>query len=164
MLVDHTKTNCKVIQNARARVLPRSNKGISMIMYIAAYAGSALVFFVLDFIWLSQVALQFYSSRLGDLLLEKPNIGAAAIFYLMYVAGIVIFAVSPALRADSIWTALMFGALFGFFAYATYDMTNYATLKNWPLTVVIVDITWGTCLTALSAAAGYLGTKMLVSG
>jgi uncharacterized membrane protein len=75
------------------------------------------------------------------------------------VIGVVFFAVVPALRADSAAMALVYGALFGFFAYATYDMTNYATLRNWPLVVSLVDIAWGTCLTGVSALAGYLATR-----
>ena len=87
---------------------------------------------------------------------------AAAVFYAVYVVGIVIFAVAPALRETSAGTALVYGALFGFFAYATYDMTNYATLRNWSLTVSLVDTAWGTALTGASALLGYLGTRLLM--
>lgn len=132
-----------------------------MLNYVIAYAVTAVVFFVVDFIWLSQVAKRFYFDRLGDLLLDKPNIGAAALFYLMYVVGIVIFAVMPGLKSGSVLMALGYGALFGFFAYATYDMTNYATLKNWPLEVVVVDIAWGVFLTGTAATLGFLGTQAL---
>ena len=130
--------------------------------YLTAYITTALLFFGLDFIWLSRVANRFYYDRLGDLLLDKPNIGAAALFYAVYVAGIVIFAVMPGLRSGSLVTALGYGALFGFFAYATYDMTNYATLKNWSLTVSLVDIAWGMFLTGASATFGFMATRFLL--
>jgi uncharacterized membrane protein len=132
-----------------------------MIKYSIAYAITALVFFAIDFIWLSRVAKRFYFDRLGELLLEKPHMGAAAAFYAVYIVGIIIFAVAPALRDGSALTALMYGALFGFFAYATYDMTNYATLRNWSLTVSLVDIVWGTCLTGTAAFLGYFGTRFI---
>ena len=132
-----------------------------MAQYLTAYFATALVFLAIDFIWLSQVARGFYFERLGDLLLDKPNMGAAVVFYSVYVIGIVFFAVVPALRTDSAAMALIYGALFGFFAYATYDMTNYATLRNWPLVVSLVDIAWGTCLTGSSALAGYLATRLV---
>ncbi|AXS41501.1 DUF2177 family protein [Breoghania sp. L-A4] len=135
-----------------------------MLQYFIAYTLTALVFLGIDFLWLSRVAKTFYFSRLGDLLLDSPRMGAAAAFYAVYVVGIVIFAVAPALRAESVGPALIYGALFGFFTYATYDMTNYATLKNWPVSIVIVDIVWGTCLTAVSATIGYWATRLVVHG
>lgn len=135
-----------------------------MSKYLIAYGATALVFFAIDFVWLSQVATRFYFSRIGHLLMEKPNMVAAAMFYFIYIAGIVFFAVNPALKTGSMTTALLHGALFGFFAYATYDFTNYATLKNWPLSVVIVDISWGVFLTGTSAALGFLGTQWLTRG
>jgi len=131
-----------------------------MAQYLTSYVATAAVFLGLDFLWLSKVAKSFYFDRLGSLLLDKPNMGAAVAFYCIYIVGVVIFAVAPALRSDSTTTALIYGALFGFFAYGTYDMTNYATLRNWSLTVSLVDIAWGTFLTALSATAGYLATRV----
>jgi uncharacterized membrane protein len=132
-----------------------------MAQYLTAYGFTAAIFLVIDLIWLSQIAKTFYSERLGDLLLDKPNMGAAAGFYAIYVVGIIIFSVAPALRAGSPTTALAYGALFGFFAYATYDMTNYATLRNWPLEVSLVDTAWGACLTGVSALLGYLLTRLI---
>ena len=128
---------------------------------LLAYISTAAVFLVLDLLWLGVVAKGFYQSRLGGLLLEQPNLTFAVLFYLTYVIGIMIFAVEPALRAGSWQTALVYGALFGFFAYATYDMTNLATLKSWPLDMSIVDIAWGTALTGTSAVSGYLVTRYL---
>lgn len=132
-----------------------------MAQYLTAYAVTAVVFLGIDFVWLSRIAKRFYYDRLGELLLEKPNLGAAVAFYAIYVIGIIIFAVAPALKEQSASTALIYGALFGFFAYATYDMTNYATLRNWSLTVSLVDIVWGTFLTGISAWLGYLGTRAI---
>ena len=112
--------------------------------------------------WLSRVATKFYADQIGGLLLETPRFGVAGAFYAFFVVGIVIFAIAPALRANSAVTALTLGALFGFFTYATYDMTNYATLKGWSPSVVVVDIAWGTVLTGTSALIGYLGTRMIL--
>ncbi len=133
-----------------------------MIKLALAYIATAAAFFALDLLWLGIVARDFYRSALGSLLLERPNMVAAAVFYSMYVVGIVIFAVAPAMAAESWVKAAALGALFGFFAYATYDMTNFVTLKNWPLSVVLVDITWGTILTGTSAAIGYAVTSWIL--
>ncbi len=132
-----------------------------MAQYFFAYAVTAAVFLALDLIWLTRIAKWFYYQQLGALLLDKPRIVAAVVFYAIYVVGIVIFAVAPALREGSSSTALLYGALFGFFAYATYDMTNYATLRNWSLAVSLVDTLWGTVLTGAAALAGYVGTRLL---
>ena len=109
---------------------------------------------LIDLVWLSRVARDFYWSRLDGLLLDTPNMAAAAGFYLVYVVGIVFFAVLPALKAESVWMALGYGALFGFFCYATYDLTNLATLKGYTVTVAVVDMAWGTLLTGTSALLG----------
>lgn len=131
--------------------------------FVAAYFFTLVVFLGIDFIWLSRVARGLYAESLGDLLLEKPNMVAAGIFYLFYVVGIVVFAVAPALRSGEVMTAVLYGALFGLLAYGTYDMTNYATLKNWPVLITFVDIAWGGILTGFSAGVGYLLTRALVS-
>lgn len=127
-----------------------------MSRYILAYIVTAIVFFGLDFAWLGYVASGFYKDRLGALLLERPNIAVAAGFYALYVVGILIFAEARGFEAGSWTTALLYGALFGFFAYATYDLSNLATLKGYPGDLAAVDMTWGTILTAVSATAGYL--------
>ena len=129
--------------------------------YLAAYVVTAVIFLFLDFLWLGYIAKSFYFSRLGELLLDKPNLGVAAGFYAVYVIGLVIFAVAPALQSGSWKTALIYGSLFGFFCYATYDMTNLATLKGWPVTVAIVDVIWGTVLTGVSALMGYLIVRQI---
>ncbi|MEO9527055.1 DUF2177 family protein [Roseibium sp.] len=128
---------------------------------VIAYFATALVFLAIDFVWLTQAATRFYYDRLGHLLMDKPNLVAAGLFYILYVVGIVVFAVAPALKGESIATALIYGALFGFFTYATYDLTNFATLRNWPLAVVAVDVAWGTFLAGFSAGAGYYLTRLV---
>lgn len=131
--------------------------------YATAYAASAVVFFGIDFLWLSTISTNFYRSRIGGLLLDQPNLGVAGLFYLVYVAGIVHFAVLPGLNATSWMTALINGALLGLVAYGTYDMTNLATLKNWSVTVSVVDMAWGIALTAAAATAGYAATIWTVA-
>ena len=127
--------------------------------FLIAYISTLIVFLVIDAIWLGIVAKDFYFSQLGDLMLEKPKLGIALAFYCVYMIGVVVFAVSPALDSGQ-WThALMYGALLGFVAYGTYDITNMATLKNWPVTMSIVDMAWGTVLTGSSATIGFFITK-----
>ena len=109
-----------------------------------------------DFIWLKFVANSFYKSQIGQLLLEKPNMGAAVLFYIIYVVGIVAFVLSPALEKGSLAYAAGYGALFGFVAYATYDLTNLATIKGFTPKLVVVDLIWGTVLTAAVASIAYL--------
>ena len=133
-----------------------------MLQSVTAYLFTVVFFLALDYVWLARLAKGFYIKRLGELLLPTPRFGIAALFYIVYVVGIVIFAVTPALREGSMATAALYGALFGFFAYATYDITNYATLRDWPLAVAIVDIAWGTVLTGLSAVVGYLAAEHLI--
>ncbi|WP_269580584.1 DUF2177 family protein [Roseibium sp. Sym1] len=132
-----------------------------MLKLITAYLSTAIVFLAVDYVWLSHVATRFYRDQIGHLLMDKPNLAAAAVFYVLYVVGIVVFAVAPALRGESFATAVLYGALFGFFTYATYDVTNYATLKDWPVLVVAVDVAWGTFLSALSATLGYSLTRLV---
>lgn len=113
------------------------------------------VFFTIDMIWLGVIAKGFYRKTLAFFLSDKVNWPAAIIFYLLFIIGILLFAVLPALSKDALWYALLFGGLFGFFTYATYDLTNLATLKNWPLTIVFVDIIWGVILSAAVATISY---------
>ncbi|TYC64587.1 DUF2177 family protein [Stappia sp. BW2] len=129
--------------------------------YLTAYIATVLVFLAVDFVWLTQVSTRFYVDRIGHLMMERPNIVAAGVFYLFYVVGIVIFAVAPALKAESLAMAAILGGLFGLFTYGTYDVTNYATLRDWPISVVIVDVAWGTVLSAVSATAGYTITRLM---
>jgi len=127
--------------------------------YFYLYLAMIPVFFIIDFFWINFVAKGLYEKHLGDLI--AFNLPAAAIFYLVYIVGIIIFAVQPAITSGQWQTALMWGALFGFFTYATYDMTNLATLKNWPLDVAIYDTLWGTFLSATVATAGFQIAQLL---
>ena len=113
------------------------------------------VFFAIDMVWLGFAARTFYRSHLGPLLRPNVNWAAAILFYLLYILVILIFATLPALEDRSMPQAAVLGGLFGFFAYATYDLTNLATLKDWPVKVVVVDILWGVVLTASVSAASY---------
>lgn len=127
--------------------------------WIAAYIASAVTFLALDALWLGVVAQKMYQREFGPLLLEKPNMAAAAIFYALYIFGVVFFAVKPALEAGSWSRALIHGALFGLIAYATYDLTNLATLKGFPFKVVIPDLAWGAFVSAAAALAGYAASS-----
>ena len=116
--------------------------------FIALYAISVPVFFIIDMFWLGVVAKNFYQARIGHLL-GDVNWVAAIIFYLVFLVGLTFFAIYPGATAGKVGTAVLLGACFGFFTYATYDLTNLATLKEWPLSIVFVDIAWGTVLGAL---------------
>ncbi len=132
-----------------------------MLRFLAAYVAVAIVFVVLDGLWLGVFALGMYRRELGALLLDRPNLGIAAIFYLLIVAGVVILAVLPALDGGGWVNALWMGAVLGLVAYATYDITNLSTLKGWSLTVTIADLAWGTIVTAIAATAGTLAVGLL---
>lgn len=127
-----------------------------MSIYVLAYVATALVFFGIDAVWLTLMGTAFYRPLMGDMVLDKFRAAPAIAFYLIYVAGIVVFAITPAIASGKWTTALVFGAFFGFCAYATYDLTNQATLKAWPLALTLVDLAWGTVLTAAAATFGYI--------
>ena len=135
-----------------------------MPVYLMAYLATTVAFFAMDFLWLSTATSRFYRPMLGDLLLDKPKLAVGALFYLIYAAGVVVFAVMPAINAGSWTTALLLGALLGLIAYGTYDFTNLATLKGWPAILPIVDLAWGTAATAISASLGYLIAPTLSGG
>ncbi len=119
------------------------------------YLITLLAFLALDAIWLGLIAQPFYQTQIGFLLAEKTNLAAAGAFYLLYVAGLVTFVVEPALRAGTTpGRAALRGAFFGLVAYATYDLTNLATVDRWPIAVTAVDMAWGTVLGALTVLAG----------
>jgi uncharacterized membrane protein len=120
-----------------------------------AYAGTLISFLLIDAIWLGVLAKNFYRDQLGDMMLPSPNFAVAAVFYLFLAIAIVILAVRPGLEAGSVWATIGYGAILGLAAYGTYDMTNLSTLKNWPVPLTIVDLVWGTVLTAAASACGY---------
>jgi uncharacterized membrane protein len=124
--------------------------------YLKLYALTVPVFFAIDMVWLGYIAKGFYQQNLAKFLSPNVNWSAALLFYLLYIAGILIFAVMPALEKDSAGRAMLLGGLFGFFTYATYDLTNLATLEGWPLKVAVVDIAWGAVLGAAVATCSFL--------
>lgn len=125
-----------------------------MMAFLIAYGVCVLVMGGLDFFWLTTASHGLYQKDLGALLADNPNMVVAVIFYVIYILGIQVFAVRPALATGDWKTAALFGALFGFFCYATYDLTNMATMKVWTLRVTLLDIAWGTILTGITASAG----------
>ena len=122
--------------------------------YLAAYAGTAAVMVALDMLWLGVIAKPLYQQGIGHLMADQPRIAVAVLFYLLYAAGVVIFAVSPQTGGTTWPVTLVMAALFGFFAYATYDLTNLATLRDWPLRLVLIDMAWGTLVSTAAAAGG----------
>lgn len=124
-------------------------------MFIKLYLIALPVFFAIDMIWLGLVAKDFYRAQIGFLMKTEVNWAAAIVFYLIFIAGLVVFVISPAVEKGS-WThALLFGALFGLVCYATYDLTNLAVAKEWPLLVTIVDLAWGAALAASVSIVTY---------
>ena len=123
--------------------------------FIISYSAALFAFLLIDFIWLKYIALSFYRSNIGHLMTDTPNLAIAGLFYLVYIVGVVILAVNPALDKGSWLQATLLGGLLGLVAYGTYDITNLATLKDWPPIVAIVDIIWGTVLTASIATFSY---------
>lgn len=127
---------------------------------VAAYLSAALCMLVLDAIWLTIAGPRLYRPLLGELLADEFRLAPAAAFYILYVAGIVILAVMPALDVGRWQTAAINGAVLGIVAYGTYDLTNQATLKTWPVMVTAVDLVWGAFLTSTTALAGFLGATI----
>ncbi len=134
-----------------------------MIYYFKIYIISLVGFLTIDFVWLAFVARSFYRKHLGFLLTDQPNWWAAIAFYLLFVAGMLAFAVAPGLQAVSFRKAFLLGAFFGLVTYATYDLTNQATVKNWPWIVTVVDLCWGTALAATVSSIGYLAGRWLAN-
>lgn len=132
-------------------------------VYVAGYISTLIIFGVVDALWLSVMGALFYKPLLGDILLSSVRIGPALAFYAMYPVGVLVFAILPALRSGSANTALALGLLLGAVAYATYDLTNFATLRNWSLQIVIVDIVYGSVATGFAATASYFLTPAMES-
>lgn len=131
--------------------------------YVIAYFTILIVYGAIDAVWLSVMTSRMYKPTLGDILLKDFRLAPAIVLYLVYPAGILVFATLPALGAGSVRQAITCGALLGGLAYATYDLTNYATLRNWTLRMTIVDIAWGAVVTATPAAAAFYATTFLRS-
>lgn len=129
---------------------------------LVAYVVALVVMVALDMAWLGSTFRAIYLPAMGGVMSPNPKVTATAVFYLIYPIGLVFFAISPALRAGAWTTALVSGALFGFFAYMTYDLTNLATLKEWSLKVSLIDMAWGAVLNGAAATASYFVTKLVV--
>lgn len=124
--------------------------------YLALFGITFVVFLVLDLVWLIKISPKFYKKNLGHLMAEKVNYAPAIVFYVLFIAGIVMFVIGPAYLGGGGWSyALIFGASFGLVTYSTYDLTNFATLKKWPLNVTIADIIWGTFLATTTSISVY---------
>ncbi|GAB4401248.1 MAG: DUF2177 family protein [Anaerolineales bacterium] len=124
--------------------------------YVKLYLLTLVAFLAIDGVWLGVVARNLYSRYLGYLMTPKTVWLAALLFYLLYVVGVLVFAVLPGLQAGSLGRAALLGALLGLIAYATYDLTNLATVKAWPVLITVIDLIWGTVLTAAVSAVGFL--------
>lgn len=124
-------------------------------MFFKLYLIALVVFLIVDAIWLSTIANKFYAQHLGYIMKTKPNYIAALIFYLLFIVGLVYFVILPGINDGNIWKVVLSGFLFGLMTYATYDLTNLATIKDWPLTVTIVDLIWGSSLSIVVSVATY---------
>ena len=129
-----------------------------MVRMLIAYVAALAPFGLLDFCWLGIMGPRLYKPALGDLIAPSPRLAPAIVFYLLYIAGVVWFAVRPALEQGGWRVALVNGALFGLFAYATYDLTNQATLRIWPVRVTILDLAWGAAASAAAATVSFAVT------
>ena len=143
---------------------------MTLYFYIKLYLATLAAFLIIDLIWLGLVARGFYGRYLGFLMSPKPNWAAAILFYLLFILGLLIFVVVPGLQAGSLPSdgfatpgkAVLLGALFGLFTYATYDLTNLATIKDWPLIITIVDLIWGMILSSLVTWISFLVGRWLL--
>jgi uncharacterized membrane protein len=129
--------------------------------YLKLYLATLVTFLALDMLWLGLLARRFYAKYLGFLLSARPVWSAAILFYLLFVAGVLVFVVLPCVHAGSAKKVLILGAFFGLITYGTYDLTNLALVKQWPLIVTVVDMCWGTILAAIVSYSGFLAAKFL---
>lgn len=135
---------------------------MNLLSWTKVYLLTFLIFLAVDFLWLGLIAKQFYQRYLGHFFSDQVNWAAAFLFYLLFVFGLMVFVLSPALKAEAFKQALILGMLYGLITYATYDLTNLALLKGWPLKVVVVDICWGIVLSGIVSSAGYRIAKWLL--
>jgi uncharacterized membrane protein len=127
-----------------------------MTKIIITYVVTLVVFLAIDLIWLGWLARSTYMAEMGDLLRKQPNLAAAVIFYLVYAAGLMFFAISPGLKSGSLMYTIGLAAAFGFVAYGTYDLTNLSVMNGFGVKIAVIDLVWGTCLSALASAATFL--------
>jgi len=135
-----------------------------MLTFLKLYAVSFIIFFAIDLFWLGIIAKKLYQAEIGHLLKTDVNWIAAVLFYLLFIGGLVIFVLMPAVESGNIVKAILLGALFGFITYATYDLTNLATLKDWPLKITIIDLVWGTFLGTSTSTLSYLFYNLIFWG
>jgi uncharacterized membrane protein len=133
-----------------------------MTYYLKLYFATLIAFLAIDMVWLGLVARTVYQKYLGFLLTPTTNWIAAVLFYLLFILGILVFVVVPGLENNSLKETLLRAALFGLITYATYDLTNLATVKNWPLPITVIDITWGTVLSVLVCYISFMVGKRLI--
>lgn len=131
-------------------------------MKVKLYILTLITFLAIDSLWLGFVAPKFYQSQIGYIMTDTPNFPAAGIFYLLFIVGLVVFVVEPGVHGNSLLQAVSRGALFGLVTYATYDLTNLATLEGWPILVTIVDLIWGTILCATVTLVSVWAGKRLI--
>lgn len=127
-----------------------------MAQFFKLYGIAFVLFFVIDLIWLGLIAKNLYQNQIGTLLKTNTNWTAAIIFYLLFIGGLVFFAIQPSISSATLWKAMLYGALFGFITYATYDLTNLATLEGWPIKISIIDLIWGSFLGASTSSLTYV--------
>jgi uncharacterized membrane protein len=128
---------------------------IGIFQILVTYLVGAVAFFAIDFIWLAKVAPKLYRDNIGHLMADKPNVPAAIAFYSIFLVGLLVFVIIPALEKSSLAHAAIYGALFGFFTYATFDLTSNAIFKNWPFKITVIDMLWGTILCCLISVVTY---------
>jgi len=129
---------------------------MTILLYLKLFIIALVVFFTIDLLWLSVFAKKIYDKELKPLLNEKVKWIPAIIFYILFLIGLIYFAIYPAVQSGDILTALINGGLFGLVSYATYDLTNLATLKNWPKKITIIDLIWGTTLSIIVSVVTFL--------
>lgn len=130
--------------------------GISIFDLIKNYIVTLIVFLAIDMVWLLVISKKLYAEKLGYLLAEKPNLVAAFIFYFLFAAGVLFFVIQPALAAESLQYAIFAGLFFGLVTYATYDLTNMATIRDWPTMITVIDLIWGSFVTASTSSISYI--------
>lgn len=130
-------------------------------IYLKVFIIGFIIFLAIDFLWLGLIANKLYKQELGDLMKKDVNYVAAIIFYVIFMIALTVFVIVPGIESKSIAKVLLLGALFGLASYATYDLTNYATLANFPLKIVIIDLIWGTAVSTITSLLTYLVYQML---
>ncbi|PLX20831.1 DUF2177 domain-containing protein [Candidatus Parcubacteria bacterium] len=136
---------------------------MTFISFLKMYLITVPIFFAIDLLWLGVIAKGVYQKYIGHLMRETPNWPVAIVFYLLFIVGMIIFVINPAIQKDS-WTyALAYGAMFGFFTYMTFDLTNWAVLKDWPWEIVIIDIIWGTSLSAIVSLVSFFAIRNFIN-